>query len=331
MRLRGYSAQHGTQWTKLAEPDPRGVARLLALAVYAGWLHEDKLNIAGCRRAGSMRIGEAQHPGPRRTRAGRKSTLEQMPLVLPATLALEQRLLDDFCAWCREEIKTMEVEVLFSRVPELLPSLLRCYGDMQFQQGGAISNLRHLLLACQRWKPLVRPYMQPCWELVARWEAHQPVKHRVPLPEAVVKALCPLGWLRGWFGWVVATAAAYYGGARLGEILRCSREDLLLPCDVAEDGFSPVFLRLQQFNTKFRNPAKVQHLEIMEITTCKLLHLAFRKLDKNALLFDSNPYQYRKRWALLLQALDVPSDAKLTPGGLRGGYAVMAYRAGVPI
>ena len=170
--------------------------------------------------------------------------------------------------------------------------------------------------------------MQQCWELVARWEAQQPVRHRTPLPEAVVKSLCVLGWLHGWYGWVLATAISFYGGARLGEVLKCARSDLLLPSDLAEPGFSPVFVRLRHFKTKFRNPANVQHLRVEDITTCRLLHLVFRSLHKDKLLFDTNPYQYRKRWNLLLSSLQIPPSAELTPGGLRGGFAVMAYRSG---
>ena len=330
VRLRGYSAAHGAQWTKIAEPYPRGLSRLLAraAAVHAGWLHADKLNIAGCCRCGSLRVGEASHPGPRKRQTERKDTLENMPLLLPATLALEKRLLEEFCSWCRREVKSMALDHLFNAAPELLAPLLRCYGDILFQRGGALSNLRHLLLACQRWKPLSRPYMHQCWELVARWEAHQPVQHRTPLPESLVKALCVVGWMHGWYGWVLATAIAFYGGARLGDVLRCSREDLLLPCDLAEEGRVPVFLRLRHFKTKFRNPASVQHLRIVDQTTCFLLHLVFRHMEKDLPLFDTNPYQYRKRWNLLLASLEVPSTAKLTPGGLRGGFAVMAYRSG---
>ena len=79
---------------------------------------------------------------------------------MPATISLEHRLLQSFLSWCRSEIKTIRPEELFNKVPELLALLLRCYGDMMFQAGGALSNLRHLLLASQRWKPSVRPFMQ---------------------------------------------------------------------------------------------------------------------------------------------------------------------------
>ena len=37
---------------------------------------------------------------------------------------------------------------------------------------------------------------------------------------------------------------------------------------------------------------------------------------------------YRQRWDKLLRALGIPADFHLTPGGLRGGGAVAAYRRG---
>ena len=121
----------------------------------------------------------------------------------------EKRLLDEFCSWCRREVKSLLIEPLFNMAPELFPSLLRCYGDILFQRGGALSNLRHLLLACQRWKPLCRPYMHQCWELVGGWEAQQPVQHRTSLPETLVKAMRVVGWMHGWYGWALATAISF--------------------------------------------------------------------------------------------------------------------------
>eukprot|EP00435_Cladocopium_sp_Y103_P027124 s2178_g6.t1 len=279
------------------------------------------------------RIGEAANPGPARSRQSQtaRETLEGRPLLLPATLQLERRLLDDFLCWCKLEVKSVSLEVLFNKSPELLAVLLRTYGDLLYQRGGALSNLRHLLLAAQRWKPLAKPFMQMSWDMVYRWEALQPVQHRTPLPESVVRAMCVLAWNLGWFGWATATAISFYGGARVGELLKCLREDLLLPTDLAEEGFVPVFVRIRHFKSKHRTPAQVQHLKVRDVTTCKLLHLVFRKMHKDTPLFPTTPYQFRKRWNLLLEMLAIPADANLTPGGLRGGFAVMAYRAGFSV
>ena len=66
--LRGFSQVHRKMWTKVAEPYPRGLSRLLGISLccQAGWCHQKKLDIAGCSRALSLRIGEAGHPGPPR-------------------------------------------------------------------------------------------------------------------------------------------------------------------------------------------------------------------------------------------------------------------------
>ena len=45
-------------------------------------------------------------------------------------------------------------------------------------------------------------------------------------------------------------------------------------------------------------------------------------------LFHGSSWMYRQRWDKLLRALGIPADFHLTPGGLRGGGAVAAYRRG---
>ena len=333
--LRGYSVEHGMSWTALAEPYPRGFARLLALAccVDAGWAPGSKLNVAGCARIGTLRAGEASHPGPpKRARSGHnRGSLQDMPILSSQTLAMESRLLTMFIAWCGSEIRSMSCEAVFDASPLILVYLVKCYGDLMFQKNGSLSNFRHLLLAIQRWKPSVRTMMQPAWDYVARWELQEPVNHRIPIPESLVRALIVTAWTRKWFAWAAATTIAFYGGGRLGEILKCSRQDLLLPCDFLETAATPVFVRLRSFKSRTRQPAKVQHLRVVDETACRILSLLLRKLPEDAALFESSHYQYRKRWNVLLQILSIPSSCRLTPGGLRGGYAVWAYRAGYGI
>ena len=48
-------------------------------------------------------------------------------------------------------------------------------------------------------------------------------------------------------------------------------------------------------------------------------------------LFANTPYQYRKRWDLILATLGIEGQSALTPGGLRAGSAVHHYRQGKPI
>ena len=52
--------------------------------------------------------------------------------------------------------------------------------------------------------------------------------------------------------------------ARAGEVLRCRREDLLLPCDMMHE-CDAAFLLLRQSKTSYRQLAKVQHLKITNV------------------------------------------------------------------
>ena len=327
VQLRGTHPVKRIPWTLVAQPYPRGLNVLLATAtcVSAGWCEEKRLNVAACARVNS-RVGEAANPGPASKGRIRNFSLEEKPLLSAHTMALESRVLEDFVRWCGMTVTGCSANELFDAVPMFLAQALRCYGDLSFQRGGVLSNYRHLVLAAQRWKPLARPYMQSAWELVDRWEALTPVVHRVPIPEVLVQAMTVLAWNLGWYRWVGATLIAFYGAGRMGEILRCSREDLLLGEDLLESPGAAVFLRLRSFKSLHRQAARVQHMKITDETTCKILGIVYRKMPYDQPLFGAPPQQYRKRWDALIRMLGIKKDAAFTPGGLRGGSAVFHYR-----
>ena len=330
--LRGFSQVHRKMWTKVAEPYPRGLARLLALGLccQAGWCEQKRLNVAACSKSRSLRAGEAMNPGPRGAKTDR-CTLEDLPLLSGQTQALEAKQLGLFVSWCEKTIKTIKVDELFDKVPGYAGQCLRCYGDILFQHGGALSNYRHCILALQRWKPLCRPFMHGPWELVRRWEFQEPVTHRPPLPEGIVKGLISLAWQLEWYEWCGVTLLAFYGAGRLGEVLRCLRKDLILPCDtVGEINFN-AYLELRRFKSLHRQPAKIQHMRISDAYCVKLLNMIYGSYSGDWLLFSGSAGQYRRRWDFLLSSFGVDSSLRLTPGGLRGGSAVWAYRNGLGI
>eukprot|EP00435_Cladocopium_sp_Y103_P050506 s1798_g15.t1 len=333
-RLRGGHPTLRKPWTAVAQPYPRGLCRLLALSLcqHAGWCGRERLNVAECAKLGCLRPGEAKNPGPRRRDyRGREGTLSSVTLVTAQTLALEARQLALFCAWCRRWLGEADLDSFFSAAPQFLVAALEAYAEWLYKNAGALSNLRHLILAAQRWIPSSRPLMMPAWEMVDRWEMLVPVNHRIPIPLNVVCAMCTVAWHFGWYSWVAATVLAFFGAGRLGEVLKCCREDLVLPQDVFEEPGSPVFLRLRSFKSQFRQPAKVQHMKVVDRAASLLLAKVFRSLPLDAPLFASTPYQYRKRWDLVLRMLSIPSRFQLTPGGLRGGAAVYHYKCGKPI
>lgn len=80
-----------------------------------------------------------------------------------------------------------DLEVFFRCAPKFLADALEVYAGWLYSHGGALSNLRHLILACQRWIPAARPFMSASWDMVERWELMVPVNHRTPISRNVVK------------------------------------------------------------------------------------------------------------------------------------------------
>ncbi|CAE7833835.1 unnamed protein product, partial [Symbiodinium necroappetens] len=175
---------------------------------------------------------------------------------------------------------------------------LRAYGNWLFCNGGSLHSLRHTLLASQRKYLNLRPFSKVVWELITRWEHAEPPQHRTPIPEPVLKAIVTLAWMQGFRYFAGITLLAFYGLGRIGEVLQCNRGDLLLPNDDLWNQSSQVFLRSSVSATR-TSP--------------------------------SSASAYRYRWNVLLKELGLEAELRLTPGGLRGGGAVEAYRKGVAV
>eukprot|EP00438_Fugacium_kawagutii_P016438 Skav226419 [mRNA] locus=scaffold4012:34984:39191:- [translate_table: standard] len=331
--LRGRSKKHRKCWTLVAQPYPHGLCKVIARACcnWSGWKFEDKATFSSsCARCSGGRIGEAANPGPKRSRGNRHIDLEGVALRTAATEALEAKLLSKFFNWCLTECGEA-VQDHFRRCPELLSVILKAYGLMEFQNGGALSNFRHLVLAVQRWFPAFRMHSTPCWDLVMKWEVSEPVEHRPPLPEGLMRAMVSLAWHLGWYRWCGVTVLAFYGAGRIGEVLRCTRADLLFPADVLEESGGAIFLQLKQFKSLGRQPSRIQHMKIVNEDACRILERVYEQLELFEALFCGSAGMYRKRWDSVLWRLKVPSQTHLTPGCLRSGAAVAAYRAGRPI
>ena len=331
--LRGRSKFHGKSWTAVAEPYPRGFANLLAhsCCVAAKWSEDEKLDVAGCSRCMSLRPGEASNPGPRGRTHVRNYDLETVQLRTPATEHLEARLLARFLDWVGTEVRSISTSTLFDISPAFAAQALKAFGLLEFKHGEPLSNYRHLILSVQNWKPAVRPHTAPCWQLVSKWELSEPISHRPPIPESVVKAMIVFAWHRRWYAWCGVTLIAFYGAGRIGETLHCQRCDLLFPQDILEVKSECVFLQLKQFKSLGRQPSRVQHMKITDKIAIALLFKIYYSIPNESALYPAGPSVYRKRWDFLLKHLGVPTSAQLTPGCLRAGASVMAYRNGKPI
>lgn len=87
LQLRGKCPRTGMNFTKLAEPYPRGVCEALATAMLID-SRRRALDINRCARHVGQVIGEAQHPGPAFRRGQRDQNLGDVSLLEPVTIRL---------------------------------------------------------------------------------------------------------------------------------------------------------------------------------------------------------------------------------------------------
>ena len=329
--LRGMHPFKKVPWTAVAEPYPRAFSDLLGFAASAqiGWCGR-KLNIAGCCRGLCLRVGEASNPGPRAYRAPRGFSLEFAPILSAASIALGDKCWKSFLDWCGH-VLTQDPMTLFVTVPLFLVHAVRRYGDLEFSRGGSLLYYRHLVLAAQRRVPGCKQFIHIAWDLATRWEAVEPTVHRTPIPLAVVQAMIAVGWNLGWRRWCGATTLAFFGIARIGEVLSCRRSELLLPADLMDDRNRAAFLLLRRSKTSFRQAAKVQHLKVNDRFAVRILEAVYKDFDSETFLFHGSPAVYRRRWDVILKLLGFDVAQRLTPGGLRGGGAIEEYRRGASI
>lgn len=290
----------------------------------AGW--SQRLDISGCARTGSLRVGEALHPGPRQRVGSRNFSLEAAPVQSFASISLGEKQWLIFLTWAATFLGGDPLG-LFLQLPLFLAHAVRKFGDIEFQRGGSLMYYRRLVLGAQRKVPNLKPFVSICWDLASRWEKAEPTRHRPPVPETLVEACVALSWCFGWRRWAAVTLLAFFGIARAGEVLRCCRADLLPPEDAMYET-AAAFLVFRISKTMYRQNARVQHVKIENRYVIKLLATVYRGVEPSEKLYDGSAHVFRRRWDFLLKLLQVPVEINVTPGGLRGGGAVSFYRKG---
>ena len=152
--LRGRSKAAGLNYTKIAEAYPRKLNWMLAAAMLAdsGLLAgRRKLNIAQCCKAQSLRIGEAQNPGPRgRQIFAREGRLGDIETLEPATILLRGRLWTAFLTWFEEHFPGHDLLEWMSSSLELFISVLVGFGHDSFASGKPLYGYRQLVAHCQK-------------------------------------------------------------------------------------------------------------------------------------------------------------------------------------
>lgn len=334
IRLVGYSREHRCAWTKVAEPYPTGLARFLALLVYEGLKppnRRSKLDISACARACGRCIGEALNPGPRfRVRGPFVSDLELVDTVEPATRALQSRALEKLDNWLRRELGEEAFGSISIVYPKFRLVFLRAFGNWMYQRGEAMYLFRHLVVHLQQTFPGERSLLAPAWDLLNRWEILLPVQHRPPMPRLVLDAMLAISLQWGWYRFACITSLAFHGAMRIGEPLKALRSDLVLPSESLLDE-DVCFLCIRKPKARRRGKGKIQHSKITDVATVKFATALFGDMNPKSELYPCSASTFRRRWDKVLLALEIPTEAQLTPGTLRGGGAVHLYHQGVQI
>jgi hypothetical protein len=289
-----------------------------------------KLNISQCCKAQSLRIGEAQNPGPRgRQIFAREGRLGDIETLEPATILLRGRLWTAFLTWFEEHFPGHDLLEWMSSSLELFISVLVGFGHDSFASGKPLYGYRQLVAHCQKEFPALRGRLHSAWEVVSRWEIAEPTRHRPPLPEPILEALASLGIAWGWPRWTAVLLAAFYGISRVGELLKARRRDVLTPKDLLTED-AVIYVKIALPKSRRRGPT-IQYITIDFGPVVSFLEAVWDPLSAKDFLYPGTPSAFRTRWDKGLAQLGVRKEFKLTPGSLRPGGAVRAHRKGTSI
>lgn len=331
-RLVGWSRVHRKPWTRVAQEYPRRFCAWLSNAIFydAGLLPGRKrVSPSTMAKQTSARIGEAQNPGPRRPGPRQRrqvQTLLNVSLVEPGTELLGERSWESLRRWSLRSMDESCFESLAS-CPQTLCLLMESFGQYLYKEGHSLYVMRQLITHVQRWKPSFRGHFAGAWQLVAKWEQLEPLRHRTPLPLVLYKAMLSISLLWRWYRFAGIMILAFRGLCRPGEPLAAKRVDLLLARDLVVEDPTVVYLRIQNPKSRRRGIGAVQHTKIVDADSAKFLDWVFHALPSDSPLYPGSASAFRRRWDKILQFLKVPLKLQLTPASMRAGGAIAEYRS----
>ena len=331
VHLKGWNKQKHCAWTRFAQTYPRALCKILATALLIDCdllPNRRHVLLSSVSRCQHCRIGEAKNPGPRRVLAQQRDVeqLRNFTLVNKGTASLGNQVWKSFQRWLASEFLSAAVSSL-QRSGEVLGLLVVEFGRYLYASGQSIYLMRQLVTHIQRVDPPKCPYLYEAWRLISKWESLEPTVHRTPMPFVIYRAMVSSALAFGWrrvAGVIVLTFEAI---CRPGEVLKATRSDLLLPCDLIAEDPGRIFLIISNPKSKRRGLGTTQHAKVQNMAVANFLQEIFGHLDPQLPLYPASATTFRKRWNLLLETLHIPITVGLTPASLRAGGAVKAYRS----
>jgi len=331
--LRGRCRHAKQSWTRVAQAYPRGVAKSIAYyqCLAVGATEDRHFHPGLCAKAGGMRIGEADHPGPRRPNPqDRRGLLADVPLVEAKTRVLQSKVWLGFSEWLANRLSPAAMDSALSQ-PALLVLMLQEYGNCLYEEGRALYLYRHLVVLVQQSFQHAKPFMGPAWNMIAKWERLEPTAHRTPVPEAIYRAVISVSLCWGWRLFAAVVGITFLGITRPSEALFALRKNLVLPVDRLEPSSGTAYLRIVKAKTSGRGNARVQHASVEDDAFVRFLETVFKDWGGERRINACSSSAFRRRWNVILESLEIPPNCGLTPGGLWGGGCVASFQAGCDI
>ena len=225
-------------------------------------------------------------------------------LFLPSTLKRHAAALEAFQVWLLSEGVDSSIESLLL-APPLLVQLLCAFGVGLFRSMRPLYIYLYTLTALQHAQPSLRQLTQPAWALAAKWRAIEPTCHRAPIPVALFRAMTVLSIFLGWFDVAVVLMLTYLCPARIGEILRVTRDMIVTPTDLLQPELGKIFVRIAAPKTRFRGGAAVQHATLCDPDAVMFCSAFLDSLKSSDKIFRFGPATIRKRFGSLLGMLGI--------------------------
>ena len=136
---------------------------------------------------------------------------------------------------------------------------------------------------------------------------------------SIYKSMVAAAMFLGWRRFAGCLVLAMEGITRIGEVLRATRGELLLPRDLFDPDSQTAFLQVRKPKTARRGKGRVQHCSVRGDLAVKFLDAIFGSLEPFLKLYPLSANSFRTKWTKLLLLLRIPKHLHPTPASVRGG------------
>ena len=125
--------------------------------------------------------------------------LRGRPHLSETTRNLRALLKSEFERW-PSRLAGYEVSVseFVSWDTRIVASVLASFGQILYSTGASMKRFTETINLCVDAEPSLRRNLAAAWSVVSAWSELQPVRHRIPTPLSVVRALISLAFLWSW-------------------------------------------------------------------------------------------------------------------------------------